>query len=155
DPPGREQRARRGEHALPAPASRPPGPSALHAAEYTRAFTRVQGVCYGRNCKRQRVLDRGGFTMSSPAQSENAPSDAWPPRDHAVYATQLYRGSRSTRAFRPTPVPETTLRAVFDLAAAAPSNSNAQPWQVEVVSGARRDELADALVAANRAGKMS
>lgn len=61
------------------------------------------------------------------------------------YAEQLIRGRHATRAFRPDPVPEDTLRAVFALAGAAPSNSNAQPWRVEVVGGAQRDRLADAL----------
>ncbi|ONK15218.1 Coenzyme F420:L-glutamate ligase [Streptomyces sp. MP131-18] len=61
------------------------------------------------------------------------------------YAEQLIRGRRATRAFRPDPVPEDVLRVVFSLAGAAPSNSNAQPWRVEVVGGARRRRLADAL----------
>ncbi|MFJ8097497.1 nitroreductase [Streptomyces griseofuscus] len=61
------------------------------------------------------------------------------------YAEQLIRGRRTTRAFRPDPVPGDTLREVFSLAGTAPSNSNAQPWRVEVVGGARRDRLADAL----------
>lgn len=66
---------------------------------------------------------------------------------------QLIRGRRATRAFLPDPVPEETIEAVFGLAGSAPSNSNAQPWQVEVVSGAARDALAEALVAAHRAGR--
>lgn len=61
------------------------------------------------------------------------------------YAEQLIRGRHATRAFRPDPVPPDTLRAIFSLAGAAPSNSNAQPWRVEVVGGAQRDRLADAL----------
>jgi nitroreductase len=61
------------------------------------------------------------------------------------YAERLIRGRRATRAFRPDPVPEDVVRAVFSLAGAAPSNSNAQPWRVEIVGGARRDRLADAL----------
>ncbi|WP_307868585.1 nitroreductase [Umezawaea beigongshangensis] len=73
--------------------------------------------------------------------------------DLAGTAERLIRGRRATRAFLPDPVPEATLRVVFDLAGAAPSNSNAQPWQVEVVSGTARDELAEALVAAHRAGR--
>jgi nitroreductase len=42
------------------------------------------------------------------------------------------------------------LRAIrsFPARARAPSNSNAQPWQVEVVSGQARDALADALQSA-------
>ncbi|WP_086560292.1 nitroreductase [Streptomyces africanus] len=67
------------------------------------------------------------------------------PTEMSSYAEKLIRGRRATRAFRPDPVPAETLRAVFALAGAAPSNSNTQPWQVEVVSGAVRDRLADAL----------
>ncbi|WP_326616613.1 nitroreductase [Streptomyces decoyicus] len=71
------------------------------------------------------------------------------PTELSGYAEKLIRGRRATRAFRPDPVPEETLRAVFALAGAAPSSSNTQPWQVEVVSGALRDRLADALRAAH------
>ena len=67
-------------------------------------------------------------------------------------AERLIRSRHATRAFLPDPVPAETIEAVFDLAGAAPSNSNIQPWQVEVVSGAARDELAQALLAADRAG---
>lgn len=68
---------------------------------------------------------------------------------------KLIRTRRATRAFRPDEVPVATLRAVFALAAKAPSNSNTQPWQVEVVSGAARERLADALVAAHAEGRQS
>ncbi|MGW8375590.1 nitroreductase [Streptomyces sp. ODS28] len=68
------------------------------------------------------------------------------------HAERLIRGRRAVRAFRPEPVPEETLRAVFSLAGAAPSNSNTQPWCVEVVSGAARDRLGAALRTAHRAG---
>lgn len=61
------------------------------------------------------------------------------------YAEVLMRGRHATRAFRPDVVPADTMRAIFSLAGTAPSNSNAQPWRVEVVSGARRARLADAL----------
>ena len=54
------------------------------------------------------------------------------------YAEKLMRGRHATRAFRPEAVPADTMRAIFSLAGTAPSNSNAQPWRVEVVSGARR-----------------
>lgn len=92
--------------------------------------------------------------MTGAALSDTAPADP-PPGDLAGYAERLIRGRRATRAFHSTPVPEATLRAVFSLAAAAPSNSNAQPWQVEVVSGPAREALADALVGAHRTGRMS
>jgi nitroreductase len=77
------------------------------------------------------------------------------PNDLLDPAERLIRGRRATRAFRPTPVPDGTVRAIFDLAGAAPSNSNAQPWQVEVVSGAARARLVDALVDAFRSGRQS
>lgn len=72
-----------------------------------------------------------------------------------AYAEKLIRGRHATRAFRPEAVPEETIRAVFSLAGAAPSNSNAQPWQVEVVSGAARERLAGALQAAHAEQRMS
>lgn len=68
-------------------------------------------------------------------------------------AERLILGRRATRAFLPDPVPDGTIEAIFGLAGAAPSNSNAQPWQVEVVSGVARDNLAEALAAAHRAGR--
>lgn len=67
----------------------------------------------------------------------------------------VIRNRRATRAFRPDEVPDDTMRAVFALANRAPSNSNTQPWHVEVVSGVARDRLADALVAAHAAGAQS
>ncbi|WP_245746425.1 nitroreductase [Nocardia altamirensis] len=65
------------------------------------------------------------------------------------YAERLIRNRRAVRAFHPDPVPDDTMQAIFSLAAAAPSNSNTQPWTVEVVSGAARDRLSEALVAAD------
>ncbi|MFW5418585.1 nitroreductase [Nocardiopsis sp. CNT-189] len=70
-------------------------------------------------------------------------------------AERLIRARRATRAFLPDPVPEETVRAVFSLASLAPSNSNAQPWRVEVVGGAVRDRLAARLRAAHAAGRTS
>lgn len=86
-------------------------------------------------------------TRTGETPADAMPSGGTPPWE---YAEQLIRGRHATRAFRPDPVPEDVLRAVFSLAGAAPSNSNAQPWRVEVVGGARRDRLADALRTAHR-----
>jgi nitroreductase len=72
-----------------------------------------------------------------------------------AYGESLIRSRRATRAFRPDAVPEAVLRAVFELAARAPSNSNTQPWHVEVVSASAKDRLADALVAAHRRNDVS
>ncbi|GHF37017.1 hypothetical protein FHX82_007256 [Amycolatopsis bartoniae] len=68
-------------------------------------------------------------------------------------AEGLIRGRRATRAFLPDPVPDDTIMAIFDLARSAPSNSNTQPWQVEVASGPARVKLAQAILAADRAGE--
>lgn len=65
------------------------------------------------------------------------------------YVEQLVRSRRAVRSFRSDPVPQGTLRAVFSLAGAAPSNSNTQPWHVEVASGATRDRLSAALLQAH------
>ncbi|MFF8786317.1 nitroreductase family protein [Streptomyces sp. NPDC015125] len=70
------------------------------------------------------------------------------PAELSGCAEKLIRGRHATRAFRPERVPEDTMRTIFSLAGTAPSNSNAQPWQVEVVSGAARQRLADALLTA-------
>lgn len=45
-------------------------------------------------------------------------------------------GRRSVRAFLPTPVPRDTIEAILQVAARAPSGTNTQPWQVNVLTGA-------------------
>ncbi len=66
-----------------------------------------------------------------------------------AYAETLIRGRRAIRAFRSDPVPEETLHSVFALAGSAPSSSNTQPWEVEVVSGEARNRLSQDLLAAH------
>src|SRR5262245_43046092 len=52
----------------------------------------------------------------------------------------------STRMFLPQiPVPRELLDEALALAQCAPSSSNIQPWQIYLVSGARRDRLVAAL----------
>ncbi|WP_411098437.1 nitroreductase [Streptomyces sp. x-45] len=77
------------------------------------------------------------------------------PTELSGTAEKLIRGRHATRAFRPDAVPEETMRAIFSLAGAAPSNSNAQPWRVEVASGATRERLADALQTAHAENRTS
>ncbi len=48
---------------------------------------------------------------------------------------------RSIRGFKSTPIPEETLRLVLRLANCSPSYTNTQPWEVAVVTGAKRDQL--------------
>ncbi len=55
---------------------------------------------------------------------------------------------RSVRAFLDTPVPRETIERILALAARAPSGTNMQPWKVHVLTGAARDRLCDAVLAA-------
>ncbi|MEV0528665.1 nitroreductase [Streptomyces sp. NPDC050439] len=75
--------------------------------------------------------------------------DTCVPTELSGCAEKLIRGRHATRAFRPNAVPEETMHKIFSLAGTAPSNSNAQPWQVEVVSGAARERLTAALQTAH------
>ena len=59
---------------------------------------------------------------------------------------------RSTRAFRPDPVPRETVERILALAARAPSGSNIQPWKVHVLAGAARARVVAALTADHAAG---
>ena len=47
---------------------------------------------------------------------------------------------RSVRGFLDKPVPEETIKNVFELAQLAPSNCNIQPWRVYVASGEADDK---------------
>lgn len=48
---------------------------------------------------------------------------------------------RSVRDFLPTPVSGEVIRRVLEAATRAPSGGNVQPWHIDVVGGARLDEL--------------
>jgi nitroreductase len=48
---------------------------------------------------------------------------------------------RSVRDFLPTPVPGAVIRRVLEAAARSPSGGNVQPWHIDVVAGAKLDEL--------------
>ncbi len=58
----------------------------------------------------------------------------------------------SVRGYRPDPVPEETVREVFDLARLAQSGTNNQPWHIAVVSGTACDDLRRRLCARFDAG---
>ena len=77
----------------------------------------------------------------------------WPQAAIAQCVSAVVRSRRSVRAFRPRPLRRQIVEEILDDAATAPSGGNIQPWRVYVVSGAAKDELADALVAASRAGR--
>lgn len=59
---------------------------------------------------------------------------------------------RSVRGYLPDEVPEDTIREVFGLAQAAPSNCNVQPWLSHVLSGASLASLGEKMVTAARDG---
>ena len=59
---------------------------------------------------------------------------------------RVIRERRSVRAFLPTPVPKETILEILDVAARAPSGTNTQPWQVIVVTGAKKEALSKELV---------
>lgn len=62
---------------------------------------------------------------------------------------------KSTRAFLPRPIEPALLDELLQIAASAPSGSNIQPWKVHIVSGAARDRLSAALLAAHEANEPS
>jgi nitroreductase len=58
---------------------------------------------------------------------------------------------RSSRAFKSDPIPGNVLSKILRAASASPSYTNTQPWEVAVVSGKKRDELAERLLGLARA----
>lgn len=60
---------------------------------------------------------------------------------------------RSVRAFTNQPVPEATVTRILEAAARAPSGTNMQPWRTTVVTGAARDRVSDAVMAARKSGE--
>jgi nitroreductase len=71
---------------------------------------------------------------------------------HEKSFREVVRTRRSARAFLPTPVADQTIVEVLKEAQMAPSNCNTQPWIVHMVGGAKRNELANALLAAAQVG---
>jgi nitroreductase len=58
----------------------------------------------------------------------------------------------STRAFLDKPVSRKQVEAIFDAARWAPSGVNAQPWEVVVVTGERKNAITAAIIEAAEAG---
>lgn len=61
-------------------------------------------------------------------------------------------GRRSVRGFLPTPVPRADIEILLAAASRAPSATNTQPWRVYVLTGAARDGLTAAIMAARASG---
>ena len=69
------------------------------------------------------------------------------PQQEAVDAAITSR--RSIRAFLDKPVAREDIARILDVSARAPSGTNTQPWKVHVLTGAARERLSDAILAAN------
>ncbi len=61
--------------------------------------------------------------------------------DPSRSVTEAIQTRRSVRDFLPDPVPEATVREILEIASRAASGGNLQPWKVNVLSGAARDEF--------------
>ena len=55
----------------------------------------------------------------------------------------------SIRAFLADPVPREDIERILEVAARAPSGTNTQPWKVYVLTGASKQRLSDAILAAH------
>ncbi len=66
--------------------------------------------------------------------------------------SEAIQARRTIRAFKTEPVPEALIREVLELAREAPSNSNTQPWRIDIVSGEARQRLQAAIFAEINAG---
>jgi nitroreductase len=64
----------------------------------------------------------------------------------------IWNDRRSTRAFRPEPIPQATLTQLLAAAQRAPSWCNTQPWRVAVTSPAETAALSSAMQAAATSG---
>ena len=60
----------------------------------------------------------------------------------------VIRSRRSARKFLSTPMSHDDIRTVLEDAQTSPSNSNTQPWEVHIVSGALRDTVSNGLLQA-------
>ncbi|MDB5714816.1 MAG: nitroreductase [Sphingomonadales bacterium] len=74
-------------------------------------------------------------------------------QNEAVSFERIVAERRSVRAFLPTPVPQQLIEQVLFTAQQAPSNCNAQPWIVHIVSGLTADRVRSELIDGARSGQ--
>jgi nitroreductase len=67
--------------------------------------------------------------------------------------SEAIESRRSIRVFKPDAVPEQALEEMIATASRAASNVNLQPWRLYVATGAARQRLSDAIIAAIDAGE--
>ena len=60
---------------------------------------------------------------------------------------------RSSRAFKPTPIPKDVMEKILLTAGRSPSCTNTQPWEVAVVGGRKKDELSKIIFELAKASK--
>ncbi|MEZ5817384.1 MAG: nitroreductase [Hyphomicrobiaceae bacterium] len=72
--------------------------------------------------------------------------------DPTMTAVEAVAGRRSVRCFLPTPISDSAVRDILAVASRAPSGTNSQPWFVHTVTGAARDRVSKAVIAAAKAG---
>src|SRR5271156_4504021 len=53
---------------------------------------------------------------------------------HPLSVPDAIRQRRTTKKFKPDPIPEATLKQLIDLTVAAPSSYNLQPWRIVMVT---------------------
>ncbi len=56
------------------------------------------------------------------------------------------KARRSIRAFLPKPVEKQEILDLLNVAARAPSGTNTQPWQVYIITGAKKQALSDEII---------
>ena len=69
--------------------------------------------------------------------------------DMAAVIDTVIRSRKTTRAFRADDVQKSDVMELLDIARAAPSTFNTQPWQVHVLTGKAKHALSEALVRAH------
>jgi len=74
----------------------------------------------------------------------------WAQEAVAQCVGHVVRSRRAVRVFKQKPLERRLVEEILADAATAPSGANVQPWRVYVVTGAAKEELAAALVAASR-----
>jgi nitroreductase len=75
-----------------------------------------------------------------------APDKKDGPVDEAEIVDAAITSRRSVRAFLPDPVDPETVKDILRVASRAPSGTNMQPWKVYVVTGAKKQAIADAIL---------
>ena len=68
--------------------------------------------------------------------------------------TEALKARKSTRAFLDTPVSRDKIEKILSAASHAPSGTNAQPWQVAVVTGSKKDDLTSSMEKIFREGDL-